>query len=367
MKNIIIGNGIDIQFGGLEYTNKSIIERALNNLNSGNFSEDVYPHRIGTWIETLHSSIPDILEGLYDHFAVFSDEKELISFKKNYTQKVQISEVSFEDYFFLNNLYCIINRIPNPKRFEYQEYIRRLFLDSIYNNGKINTIKDKFPIKVIEFIESYDNVFTTNYDRNLELATKKEILYLHGAFHILDDLYNPVSFRNQLSDRPFDNYPINKKFKHVYSTAITGNSGIFKDAIAKQAGLTNSFLDGLVEQIPKNLELQKLIVDARKSDNQIVKNLIEGIDLKKQNPKLENTIHYSIERLRDITGTFTFLGLSPNNDSHLIKAINENEKIHTIEYFYYSNNEADSIKSLFGNKEVKVLNVTDFWNKTASA
>ena len=35
MNNIIIGNGIDIQFGGFEYTNKSIIERALLYLKTG--------------------------------------------------------------------------------------------------------------------------------------------------------------------------------------------------------------------------------------------------------------------------------------------------------------------------------------------
>ena len=35
MNNIIIGNGIDIQFCGFEYTNKSIIERALLYLKTG--------------------------------------------------------------------------------------------------------------------------------------------------------------------------------------------------------------------------------------------------------------------------------------------------------------------------------------------
>jgi hypothetical protein len=78
MNNIIIGNGIDIQFGGFDYTNKSIIERALSNLATENFSIEV-------WLYILYSTIPDFLKGDYDQFTALSYEKEeLDNFKKNY-------------------------------------------------------------------------------------------------------------------------------------------------------------------------------------------------------------------------------------------------------------------------------------------
>ena len=97
MKNIIIGNGIDIQFGGYEYTNKSIIDRALLYLKKGDFSSDVYTIEINTWIHILHGAIPDFLNGKYDQLAVLNDEKEeLNSFKRNYSKNVSISDIGFE-------------------------------------------------------------------------------------------------------------------------------------------------------------------------------------------------------------------------------------------------------------------------------
>ena len=68
MNNIIIGNGINIQFGGYQYTNKSIIDRALLYLKTDDFSTDVYTKEIETWIYTLYSAIPDFLSGSYDLF-----------------------------------------------------------------------------------------------------------------------------------------------------------------------------------------------------------------------------------------------------------------------------------------------------------
>jgi len=56
-----------------------------------------------------------------------------------------------------------------------------VFIDSIYNNGKINSIYQHFPQRFIEFVNEFDCIFTTNYDKNIELATGREVLYLHGA------------------------------------------------------------------------------------------------------------------------------------------------------------------------------------------
>ncbi|MEC3907438.1 hypothetical protein VOI54_10440 [Tamlana sp. 2201CG12-4] len=107
MNNIIIGNGIDIQFGGLEYTNKSIIERAFLNLKTGDFSPEVYTKKIEIWIYILHLAVPNFLNGHYDQLAVLNDEKEeLENFKRNYSKKVSISDIGFEYYFLLNELHC---------------------------------------------------------------------------------------------------------------------------------------------------------------------------------------------------------------------------------------------------------------------
>ncbi|HED37536.1 MAG TPA: hypothetical protein ENI76_04725, partial [Ignavibacteria bacterium] len=203
MRNIIIGNGVNIQFGGWEYTNRRIVERALLKLKTRDYSKEVNTEEIEVWIKMLFQAFPKFLKGDYDTLAVLKDEKEELSnFKKRYTKKTRIYEIGFEDFFLLNELHCRKNKIGNPERYYFQEFLRRLFLDSIYNNGKINQIHESFSEDFIAFLKSYNNIFTTNYDKNIELATKRKVLYLHGAFHVLDNVYDANSFRIKLSDRP---------------------------------------------------------------------------------------------------------------------------------------------------------------------
>ena len=366
MNNIILGNGIDIQFGGLDYTNKNIIERALLYLKTNNFSPDVYTKEIEIWIYTLHSVIPNFLAGNYDKLALFNDEKEeLNSFKRNYSKDVTISAVGFEYYFLLNELFCRENGITNPERFYFQEFLRRLFLDAIFNKGKINEIYLKFPEKVVHYINSFDNVFTTNYDKNIELATNREVLHLHGAFDVLDQVYDINSFRNKLSDRPAEKTPFVKGYEHAFSNAITGSSGAFKLFSANQSELANSAIEKFTKGMNENPEIKVQIDSWKNSDNEIVKKLYEAINLKSKEPELKFSIDYAINKLKQIGGKVTFIGLHPNNDSHIMKIIRDNKKIDTVEFYYFDENESSIINSFFNNKKIINKSVTQFWQETA--
>lgn len=368
MNNIIIGNGIDIQFGGFEYTNKSIIERALLYLKTGDFSIDVYTKEIEIWIYTLHSAIPDFINGHYDQLAVLNDEKEeLDTFKSIYSKSVSISDIGFEYYFLLNELHCRKNKITNPERYYFQEFLRRLFLDSIFNKGKINKLHLKFPIKVVDYISSFDNIFTTNYDKNIELATGKKVLYLHGAFHVLDPVYDSNSFRNRLYDKPAEKTPVIKGYGHIFSNAITGSSGAFKLFAANQPELANSAIDKFAKGMQENPEIRIQMEEWKNSDNELVKKLYEAVKLKTQKPDLEFSIDYSVDKLKLVEGKITFIGLSPNNDSHIMKIIKENAKVDTIEFYYFSEQESVDIKLFFNNKKVINESIVEFWNGKASA
>ncbi len=367
MKNIIIGNGINIQFGGIEYTNKSIIERAIKNLETNNFSNKVYTKEIEIWIKILYSTLPDFLKGKYDYFAVLKDEKEeLQNLKSRYSKSSEISDIGFEDYFLLNELHCRKNKIGNPERYYFQEFLRRLFLDSIYNQGKINEIHLKYPKEFINFLESFDNVFSSNYDMNIELAIKKEILYLHGTFHFLDSVYDPKSFRNKLSDRPMDKTPVIEGYEHVFSTALTGNSGVFKQFAANQPELANAAFNKFIKAMKNNSEIKQQIEEWKNSDNKIVRNLYEAIQLKAENPDLEFTINHALNRLKEITGSITFIGLSPNNDYHIINLVKDNENLDPIEFYFHSKGSCSTVNSLFNNKTVHTKSVKEFWTKITS-
>ncbi len=367
MRNIIIGNGVNIQFGGWEYTNRRIVERALLKLKTRDYSKEVYTEEIEVWMKMLFQVFPKFLKGNYDKLAVLKDEKEELSnLKKRYTKKTRIYEIGFEDFFLLNELHCRKNKIGNPERYYFQEFLRRLFLDSIYNNGKINQIHESFSEDFITFLKSYDNIFTTNYDKNIELATKRKVLYLHGAFHVLDNVYDANSFRNQLSDRPVDKAPVIKGYEHVFSTALTGSSGEFKQHVAESLGLANSGIKKFAEGMKNKPEISHEIEKWKDSDNDIVRNLYEAIKLKTQNPDLEFSIDYALSELKEIKGIITFIGLSPNNDSHILSTVLNNKQIDLIEFYYYEKSEKKEISSYFHNRRIETLNVSEFWDRITS-
>lgn len=367
MKNIILGNGINIQFGGLDNTNKRIIDRALLKLKLKDYNQDVYTDEIRIWIKMLYQAFPEFIKGHYDKLAVLKDEKEeLLNFKKRYTIKTPINEIGFEDFFLLNELHCRKNKITNPEKFYFQEFLRRLFLDSIFNKGKVNLIYKNFPSGFISFLNTYDNIFTANYDRNLEIATGRDILYLHGAFHVLAHEYDPTSFRNKLSDKPAEKTPVIKGYEHVFSTALTGSSGAFKQHAGDSHEQANSAIEKFADGYLNKPELRPEIETWKDSDNEIVRNLYEGIKLKINNPDLKFSIDYALNQLKDIKGSITFMGLSPNNDTHIISSIRNNDKIDLIEYYYFDESEGEIVESLFENKKVLFSDIKEFWDKTTS-
>ncbi len=368
MKHIVFGNGINIQFGGFDYTNKNIIDRALLKLKINDFHPDVYASVVGDWINKLYQILPDILSGHYDYYAVLSDEREgLEKFKKLYASSTAINEIGFEDFFLLNELFCRYNKITNPQRFDAQELIRRVFIDSIYNNGKINSIYQHFPQRFIEFVNEFDCIFTTNYDKNIELATGREVLYLHGAFHVLAPEYDPDSFRNQLSDRPVEKTPVIEGYEHVFSTALTGSSGAFKKFASDSQENANSAIIKFAEGYLNKPELRPQIDEWKNSDNKIVRNLYEGIMLKIDNPNLKISIDYALSRLASIEGDVSVIGLSPNNDTHLFSLLQENKEINAIEYYYFDKIEGETIASLIKEKKIVAKNVNEFWKECSNS
>lgn len=366
MNSIILGNGINIQYGGLDYTNKSIVKRAFQKLNIGDFSKKVYPIEVKFWLEYLHKSIPEFLNGKFDKLAVVNNEKEeLYNFKKQYSRKSKIYDIGFEDYFLLNELVCRKNKIVNPERFSFQESLRRLFLDSIYNNGKLDLLYKKYSPDFIEYLKRFDNVFTTNYDQNIEKAVGIDVLYLHGAFHVLSDTYDPLSFRNKLSDNPAAKNPAEPGYMHCFSTALTYNSGNLKQFVAMQAEQANLSLEKFSEGLKEKPELRGEIEEWGKSDNILLRNFPESIFLKEKEPSLEVSIDYTLGELGKIKGKVTFIGLSPNNDSHIMNSIRDNKFITEIDYYFFATSEGELISNELGNKQVNVFDVSKFWNKTS--
>jgi hypothetical protein len=362
MSNIIIGNGINIQFGGVGYTNKQIINRALLKLKLKKYNPDVYTKEVGLWIKMLYDALPDFLNGHYDNLTVLEDEKtELLNFKQRYIKNTPINEIGFEDFFLLNELHCRKNKIVNPDRFYAQEFLRRLFLDSIFNRGKVNHTHENFPKYFVDFLNRFDCIFTTNYDKNIELVTNREVLYLHGAFHVLAAEYDPNSFRNKLSDKPAQKTPAIKGYEYAFSTALTGSSGAFKEYASVSQEHANTSIEKFAIGYLEKSEVRMQIDEWKNTDNDLVRNLYESIMLKIKNPDLKISTDYALSKLTSIKGKVVFMGLSPNNDTHIVNRLKENDNVDLIEYYYFDESEGEIISSLFENKKVLTKDIKKFW------
>ncbi|WP_438348000.1 hypothetical protein ACP8HI_20430 [Paenibacillus sp. FA6] len=367
MKNILIGNGITIQFGGSDYLNSNILKRVVNNIKEESFPKEIYPMELEQWIQYLFSQLNNILDGVYDLYVVTeSDNMALSDFKQRYKSRnwyTTFHSLGFEDYFFIHNLVCIKNGVVNPEKYNTREALRVSLLDSIYNSGKINMIHKKYPLELRDYFQGYNNIFTTNYDNNIEVFSDREVNYLHGAFHILDDVYNPDSLRNQLSDRPLDSGLIVSGYDHLYSNALTTYSGETKDSIINMRKSANIAISKFVDGMQTKPELMSEIEEWKESDNQIVRNMYESIMIKLENPEVSFSEYDALQKFSDIEGSITILGLSPNNDNHIFKEILNNQRIDEIIYYFYDESEGNRVRNLFGNKKVTRKDVKKFWEQ----
>ena len=89
--------------------------------------------------------------------------------------------------------------------------------------------------------------------------------------------------------------------------------------------------------------------------------LKEAIKLKVNNPELKHSEQYYQDKLDQITGSLTIVGLSPNNDGHLFSQILANDKISEIQFYYYDQKEAEDAERLFHSKSLVLKDVQGLW------
>lgn len=70
-----------------------------------------------------------------------------------------------------------------------------MFVNGIYNDGLINDVYKNFYPRINTYLDKFKNIFTTNYDYNLEnsLGGTDKVCHLHGEFGKLSSEYNVTS------------------------------------------------------------------------------------------------------------------------------------------------------------------------------
>ena len=365
MKNLLIGNGVNINFSGTSFTNGSIIRRAITNTKRKK-SELDYSKETVDLLNYLYIEAKLTILGLNDQYVFTSYDKEtLINFKKKYKGKVdlKITDIGLEDYFFLYEVFCSKKNIKNPEHYNIRELLNRMFLDSIYFNGAINKIWKCYPKFFVHYLNSFDNIFTTNYDNNVEMCIKKPVMHLHGSFFEFDEKYNPNSLRNKLSDMKNVDYSYTKNHPYLYSTALFAYCGEMKEFSTSQHRKTNTAIEKFASGFNEKKEDPKKLEEWISDDNQMIKNLGEAIKLKQEHPEYKVNEPYHIQEFLEICDELEILGLSPSNDDHIFRWIKENSKVQQIKYYYYENSEIQKVRDLIGSSEIIFENVKDFWKQ----
>lgn len=371
MNNLLVGNGINIQFNKKDYTTQQLVLRILKNCDREDFPSHIivnFPYLLKNYIGQLFLEARDILEDKYDSYTnCFAEVESLKSFKKRYKDKInilRITDIGFEDYYLIHDLVCHKTNTQNPKQYYIREAMRIAYLYAIYNDGKINTLYQEYPRKFIDYLIGFDNIFTTNYDLNVELATQKQVYHIHGQFDKKSDVYLLNSFRNQLPDAPIKEIEIDEKYFYLYSNALTTHSGAYKELQIKQISQANSVVEKMAMAYNNDPKIKQEVDSWTIEANKLTANMGYAIQLKAVNPSLTFSDNYHFDIFKNITGTLQILGLSPWNDFHIFESVNDSD-IDKCVYYYFDESECDKIKELLPELNVQgkieFLSVKAFW------
>ncbi|ASN60922.1 hypothetical protein CG419_09960 [Latilactobacillus curvatus] len=364
MKGIIFGNGLNIKFGGKAYFNGKILRRGFSLLQQKKDVYSVVPPETLDFFKEMYKSVPDIIDGLYDNVDT-SVKVELKHFKENYILKdiTDIGSIGMEDYFLVLHLIFQYNRnfyrgTDNEMYYnvtaeqQAAECFRDLCLLGIYNGGKLDKLHTRYSAKFIEYINQFDSVFTTNYDVNLDAVYRGSVQHIHGQFDVLDQRYDPLSFRNMLSDNQFNkNNLINpEKYLFLHSTALMDYSGQHKfDKLMAEKNLNNITVQEIMK-VPDsmvNIESKELAIEAKNKQ--------------KENPSLEFQYSKALEKYMDFSGELSIIGLSASNDNHIFV----NHKKVKYMYYYYSAEDLKLAKRILPNGSI-YKPVQELWDSFSS-
>lgn len=371
MHNLLIGNGINIQFNKKDYTTQAIVLRILQELDESDFPTHIIidkPLLLKKYMGILFLHARNAIDGsLNDATTCLIEKIALADFIDRYKDKknsLRITDIGFEDYYLIHDLFCHKFGITNPEEFVIRETLRFSYLYAIYNHGKLNLLHNQYSNSFKEFLNSFDNIFTTNYDSNIESAIGKEIFHIHGQFDRLSETYNPNSFRNQLKDKPMEDMELDLNYSYIYSTAISTYCGSYKQYSIKQNTVANNIITDLANMYLNNQSAKSDFDKWEQDSNLLTSNLANAIKLKAANSELSFQEYYPIKELKEITGSLIILGLSPYNDYHLFDII-DNACIDECIYYFFSPNEKIKVESRFPklkkSQKLKLTNVQDFW------
>lgn len=350
-KSILIGNGININFGGKAYSNDYIIKRILFNAKANKyeslFNGKVNGDEIANIFVELAKWTNEIADGKYDAIIPENEKSILEDFKNRYNWKLSnYYEVGLEDWLFILHVYFLQNTDIADNWLSVKQGFERMMLDAIYNDGDIQNLYKSMEKPVKRWLLEFNNVFTLNYDNNIEKLIRRSVFHLHGDFLTPADSENPQTLLGYIRNIKGENVNIPKDFKRCFCNALFDYAGEHKYEIACA-----------FEKAAKELQsLEKSGIPPMFFPVQIE----DLLKVHKEHPDLPFGSNYHFTEFRGMTGELHIIGMSPNNDYHIFKLIDESD-VEKVVFYYFS--ESETNKRLPIHQEVKYKSAQELWRQ----
>ena len=368
MKNVLIGNGINIQFGGKAYTSDFILRRAKNRSRQGAYNELMGNQITGKELANIFDGFVDIAnrlkKGKLDSY--MKDEDLVLAvedFKKRYNQwypdKINTpEEIMLEDWFLLFQVFFLENIDLNAQRNAAVQGLEQIVLDAIYNGGKLQELHKQMGKNVAKYLKEYDNIFTLNYDNNIEKLTGKMVNHLHGDFSVLKDSENPDIVQGFLRKNAGE-IIAKPEWAQCYCNALLNYSGDLKYRVACENHKWNVEIERIISNYTSIEDVYKKYPHLK-----VCSSFLEQWILTKINhPNLSIRTEYHFDKFQEIEGELDIIGLSPRNDAHIFRLVQENSKITKIHFFYFDDEDKDYIEGIFDKNKLEVEKVDLLWGK----
>jgi len=357
MKSVLLGNGINIQFGGKAYSNDFIMKRIIFNAKANKYDQLFSGLISGKEIQDIFRAFIDIankaLNGDYAGTGDSDDQEAIADFKKRYTAPImEYYEIMLEDWFLLIRLFFITNADLKDQWQSAKQGFEHMILDAIYNEGMITGVHQKMNKNVKRFFAGFDHIFSLNYDCNLEALTGRDVLHLHGDYSVPADSENPSTVEGYIRQQAGQLVVI-EEFRHCFCNALLDYSGELKFKRASNIKKCAAEMDRWLELSRRDTaEYKKQTALLWEKDEYA----FQFVGMYVQNPSLKVGTDYHFEALSNLEGELHIIGLSPNNDSHIFRCINESnlEKV----WFYYF---TKSDKTIPVTKPYELTHVEDLW------
>lgn len=354
-KSILIGNGININFGGKAYTNDYIIKRILFNARANKydllFDGGISGNEIASIFVELATWANDISDGKYDAIVPNEEKPILEDFKVRYSWELtHYYEVGLEDWLFILHVYFLKNADIADNWSSAKQGFERMMLDAIYNDGDIQEIHKVMGKPVKRWLLEFSNVFTLNYDNNIEDLIKRPVFHLHGDFRTLANSENPQTLMGYIRKSKGENVNIPQQFEHCFCNALFDYAGEHKYEIACAFEKGDEGLQSLVKSGIPSVFFPAPIEELLK--------------VHKEHPELTFGSNYHFTEFRELTGELHIIGMSPNNDAHIFKLIDESN-IEKVVFYYFSDGEAK--KGLSVHQKVEYRSAKEHWKRLGAS